>query len=269
MRDSMWSEALARALGAVVAEHRREWARELAEARASVAELVARCATLEADVHARCKHAGAVAIEAAVAGLRQPRDGVDGVTLEALEPLVEAIVGEKFADLPAAPPGRDGAPGLLPIVKEWSDRVHYAGEVVTFFGATWQAMRDTGRTPLDVDDWICIAAAGCNGADGGTPNPRGLWSAGEPYRRLDVVMVNGSSFVAAIDDPGPCPGDGWRLLAARGRSGKPGEPGRAATASPIAVVGLAVDGEGLLTLINGDGSTVTCDLFPVLDKVRR
>jgi len=29
-----------------------------------------------------------------------------------------------------------------------------------------------------------------------------------------------------------------------------------------------VDGQGLLTLVNGDGSTIECDLYPVLSKLR-
>ena len=91
MGGYVWSDALGAALGQVVAEHRREWARELAEARTKVAELEARCATLERDVHERCAHAGALAIEAALAGLRQPKDG-DSITLDDLEPLVVALV---------------------------------------------------------------------------------------------------------------------------------------------------------------------------------
>jgi len=38
-------------------------------------------------------------------------------------------------------------------------------------------------------------------------------------------MINGSSFVALRDRPGPCPGDGWHLLASRGSRGNRGESG--------------------------------------------
>jgi hypothetical protein len=38
-------------------------------------------------------------------------------------------------------------------------------------------------------------------------------------------MVNGSSFVALRDWPGPCSGDGWHLLASRGSRGQRGAEG--------------------------------------------
>ena len=37
--------------------------------------------------------------------------------------------------------------------------------------------------------------------------------------------MNGSTFVARRDDPGDCPGDGWQLLASRGKAGNKGLPG--------------------------------------------
>jgi len=42
-------------------------------------------------------------------------------------------------------------------------RVHYERELVTHQGSTYQALRDTGRAPLDQDHWICIAAGGLDG----------------------------------------------------------------------------------------------------------
>jgi len=32
---------------------------------------------------------------------------------------------------------------------------------------------------------------------------------------------------------------------------------------------MSIDGEGLLTLTNADGSTVECDLYPILTKLAR
>jgi hypothetical protein len=46
------------------------------------------------------------------------------------------------------------------------------------------------------------------------------------YRALDVVALNGASFCARIDDPGPCPGDGWQVVACQGKKGAPGADGR-------------------------------------------
>jgi hypothetical protein len=40
------------------------------------------------------------------------------------------------------------------------------------------------------------------------------------YSKHEVAMVNGSSFIATKDAPGPCPGNGWRLLASAGSRGK-------------------------------------------------
>ena len=48
----------------------------------------------------------------------------------------------------------------------------------------------------------------------------------EHYRALDIVALNGGSFIAKRDDPGACPGEGWQSLVMPGRHGKPGEPGR-------------------------------------------
>jgi hypothetical protein len=45
------------------------------------------------------------------------------------------------------------------------------------------------------------------------------------YRALDVVALNGGSFAARVDDPGPCPGPHWQLVACQGKAGKPGRDG--------------------------------------------
>jgi hypothetical protein len=69
---------------------------------------------------------------------------------------------------------------------------------------------------------------------------RGTFDEAAEYRNLDVVAMNGGSFVALRDAPGRCPGSGWQLLTspgkrgpagqsgekgARGERGPPGEPG--------------------------------------------
>jgi len=172
----------------------------------------------------------------------------------------------------AGPPGEQGIPGppgKFAAPKAWERGVHYDGGLVTHAGSTWCATRDTAEEPPHVD-WVCIAG---RGADGRTPAFRGAWKAASAYEALDVAMVEGSSFVALYDTPGACPGDGWRLLAARGKSGQPGPAGAMGERgwpgppgpSPTA---LDVDGEGLLTLRLGDGSTLSCDLYPVLAKLR-
>lgn len=177
---------------------------------------------------------------------------------------------------PAGEPGRDGAdgaPGKLPTVSEWADRVYHESDVVTFDGALYQAQRLTGKAPPH-DDWRCIARAGRDGADGRSLNPRSTWSADETYARLDVVVLDGGAFVARRDNPGPCPGDGWQLLVSRGKPGRPGEKGergeRGSRGDPgPAVVGIEIDGNGVVTVTNADGSTAAGDFYPVLSRIER
>jgi hypothetical protein len=86
------------------------------------------------------------------------------------------------------PQGDPGAPGKLPIVKAFQpDTVHYAGKVVTHEGSTYQALRDTGRAPPHVDDWICLASAG---RDAITPTVRGPFNTTVSYKKLDIVAFD-------------------------------------------------------------------------------
>lgn len=57
-------------------------------------------------------------------------------------------------------------------------------------------------------------------------NLRGTFSTDANYSALDVVALDGGSFAARRDNPGPCPGDGWQLLVQRGKPGKPGQDGK-------------------------------------------
>ena len=118
--------------------------------------------------------------------------------------------------------GEKGEPGTLPLVKAYvPDTVHYAGDAVTHAGALWQATKDTGQAPPHAD-WICLAAAG---ADGITPTVRSTYDAAVKYARLDIVALDGTTFIARKDDPGKCPGEGWQLMSIRGKPGIKGPPG--------------------------------------------
>ena len=120
------------------------------------------------------------------------------------------------------PRGEQGPPGKLPLVRLWKpETVYYEGDVVAYDGGTFQAKRDTGQPPSHAD-WICLATAG---RDGNSITVRGTFNVTAEYRRLDVVALNGGSFVALKDAPGPCPGSSWQLLASQGKRGVAGERG--------------------------------------------
>lgn len=219
------------------------------------------------------------AVERAVASLPPPangkdgRDGVDGtsVTLEDIQPMIERAVAQIELPVPVngkdGADGKDGEPGLLPLAVEWTDEVHYKASVVVHNGATYQARKDTAKEPPH-DDWVCLAARGDQGergADMPIPNFRGGFKAGEQYERFDIVMHDGSSFIAVSDTPDPmrCPGEGWRLLASAGKRGVPGIQG---VAGSIATVRVADD--GLVTIVETSGKETSFDLYPLLSKIR-
>jgi hypothetical protein len=131
------------------------------------------------------------------------------------EPGISGVRGEK---------GDPGPAGKLPLVRAYkSEAVHYEGDVVVHLGATWQALRDTGRAPPHGDDWICLAAAGI---DASTPTIRGTYDAEARYLHLDIVAHGGSSFIARKNEPSACPGPDWQLIASAGRPGRTGPIGR-------------------------------------------
>lgn len=81
----------------------------------------------------------------------------------------------------------------------------------------WMDVPQGGGPPSRTRD--CLAAAGAGFTI------RSTYDANEEYKHLDVVIVNGSSFIALKDNPGLCPGPDWRLLASRGSRGSRGERG--------------------------------------------
>lgn len=169
--------------------------------------------------------------------------------------------------------GADGEPGKLPIVRQWTEGVFYSGDVVVHSGGTFQATKDTGREPPHAD-WACLALAGQNGRDGRGFRVRGTYEEVAQYHALDVVAHKNSSFIAKRDEPGPCPGEGWQIMARPGKEGKPGERGPAGARGEKgepgpAVIAMDVDDQGRITVRNGDGSVVTCDLYPLLSRIAR
>jgi hypothetical protein len=129
---------------------------------------------------------------------------------------------------------------VLPQAKAFAPgEVHYRGDVVTWDGCTFQAKRDTATQPPS-DSWTLLAAAGRNGRDAKWPEVKGLYAEAAEYRCLDIVASDGGSFIAVRDKPGPCPGDGWQMIARQGRrggqgpKGDPGAPGARGQPGPAA-----------------------------------
>jgi Collagen triple helix repeat (20 copies) len=119
--------------------------------------------------------------------------------------------------------GLEGPAGRLPLIVEYEPkRVYYRADCVTLRGSCYQAIKDTGEAPPDRECWRMIASGG---RDGASPTVRGTYDRSTAYEALDIVMSNGSSFIARHDAPGECPGEGWQVLALVGKRGEQGQPG--------------------------------------------
>lgn len=94
-----------------------------------------------------------------------------------------------------------------------SELAHLAATIVNAERRRWQILRQLD--PFDLGEGLGhMTSRGFN--------LRGTFSLAAAYREGDVVALNGGSFAAKRDDPGPCPGPGWQLLVARGKAGRPG-----------------------------------------------
>jgi hypothetical protein len=156
---------------------------------------------------------------------------------EVLVRIKKDMIPEVVATLPAlrGPAGPVGPAGKLPIAKEWTrETVFYDGSVVIYDGGAYQALRDTGEPPDNDAHWQCLAAPG---RDGKSIRHRGTFKEGSDYTAFDAVALNGGSFLALRDKPGPCPGPGWQLLAAPGKRGVAGERGSQGDRGPAGIAG--------------------------------
>jgi hypothetical protein len=85
---------------------------------------------------------------------------------------------------------------------------------------------------------------GLDGKDGETAKAwthRGTFNPNEAYFRHDVAAHDGCAWLALQDDPGPIPGDGWQILAMRGKRGERGDKGERGPPGPQGLTGLGVD----------------------------
>jgi len=95
-------------------------------------------------------------------------------------------------------------------------------------------------------------------------NPRGKWTPDETYQRLDLVTINGDSFVSNIDGnrerPSRSAAD-WTLNAARGNSGGGGGVTSLTDLLPIPTIGQILGSEGTSyvpkNLVAGSNITIT------------
>jgi hypothetical protein len=176
------------------------------------------------------------------------------------------------ADGALGPRGEKGEPGSLPMVESYiAGRVYYCGNVVTDQTGSYQAKRDTATAPcLESEDWTCLARSGADGKDGRTFRPRGTYDPSKDYRQLDIAMLNGSSFVALCDDPGPCPGENWQLVASAGKRGQQGVKGERGPIGPLAIApriaSSEIDAAYNLTLLYADGSRDTIPLRAAFER---
>jgi hypothetical protein len=158
-------------------------------------------------------------VERRLAQIREPADGPSG------EP---------------GPRGEPGAPGKIERLHGYIEgAVHYRGDIVAHRGCMYQAQCDTARAPQH-EDWACLATAGRDGIDGRSVRVRGTYRASDDYAALDVVALNGGSFIARRDDPGECPGEGWQSMTLPGRRGDRGAKGEKGERGP-GIVGWDID----------------------------
>lgn len=194
---------------------------------------------------------------------RDGQDGKDGTGLagmmidregEAIATLTNGkmiklgpVVGRDGTDGTAGVPGRDGRDG-----QDLTDIQ------VTQDGAVIELAFHIGETRSIYEIELPAGPPGSDGKDAYTGEARGLYTADETYRKMDVVSFNGSEWRAKCDDPGELPGPNWMLSACKGKRGDRGERGVAGKdgVSPIAQY---LRGSELVTTLS-DGAELMTDL---------
>jgi hypothetical protein len=223
---------------------RRELDGNSAKLEAALADIRAAKAEMREEIRAELRAELRAEIAGRVALIKQPADGA---------------------------PGPAGPPGNLEVVKDYIDgQIYYERDlVVGGDGALYQADCDTAATPPHAD-WRCITRAGRDGKDAVNFRIEGTYDPAAKYRRLSIVTLNGSSFAACHDDPGPCPGDGWQLIASAGRRGQQGERGERGLMGPPAIVpriaSTNIDAGYNLNLIYTDGSADSIPLRAAFEQ---
>lgn len=230
----IFTDTLARALGSVVRDFRSDLDQHIEAVRLQAAAISAEAQARVAEAEARRDSALAdlmMRVQDRLAGLKDGRDGVDGKDADISH--LEARIEEKLAQVRDGIDGRDGndgkdgADGRDGIDGKDADISHLEARVSEAIAAIKDGA--DGRDGSDGKDGAdgLDGRDGIDGKDGASITPRGTFDPEAEYSQLDVVMLNGSSFVATMDAPGECPGGGWQLLASRGSRGDRGDRGEA------------------------------------------
>jgi hypothetical protein len=264
MNTAALPDALADALGRVIADVRKEWDKDLermnAESRAIIAELKAQVSDLTSQLKGLTSDA-VKRVDEAISNVKDGRDGapgkdgrdgIDGAPGKDGEP---GKSGENGKDGAPGKDGRDGldatefmrAEGHLIVVMN-NGSTKDLGEVDGKDGDPGHDGRDgkNGRDGVDglsVDDFqaefdgersvMLRFVRGDVVREIGpfvfpVPIYRGVWKPDIEYRKGDIVTLNGSQFIAQKDAPTGRPEDGsgdWIMSVKRGRDGKNGERG--------------------------------------------
>ena len=94
---------------------------------------------------------------------------------------------------------------------------------------------------------------------------RGAYCSDQDYDRLDIVALDGSSYIARRDSPGPCPGKGWRILASAGPAGPQGVTGTKGDCGPSgAAGGIGPQGKPGTSINGWRIETASYSVFPIM-----
>jgi integrin beta 3 len=196
-------DALAEALGAVVADFRKECRRELdlfmAESRATVAELKGEIAVLEAQLRERA-NAELAAIPAALALVKDGAPGRDGKSVEIadVEQMVGDAVQKAVAELPPAPAGKDANMAVVReiIEAEVAQAVAAIPAPKDGVGLKGGFIDHEGALVLTLSDGSVSLPGRVKGLDGRTPTAEDI---------RPIVLEEVKAAVAALPEPEPGP----------------------------------------------------------------
>jgi hypothetical protein len=271
-------DALRQALGQVIARERQEWKRDreliASEAGRAIAEFKAEISELRFTI----KEMASERLGAVKDG-RDGKDGADGRDGERGAPGergergeqgLQGPQGERGADGDRGADGATGAPGQ-PGEPGPAGPQGPEGER----GADGQA-GEAGERGLQGEPGERgeKGETGSQGPEGRGFTVRGTYAPERDYYIGDIVMLNGSSFVAQRNVPGHCPGNGWQLWASVGRTGKPGDRGESGQRGERGLPGPAVIGgtfdvkEMKLILVRDDSEKITIDAYPFAETIR-